>query len=405
MEVLNFSGVMRLNLLICALLVGLSSRVQSDRTPSLRLLPSEKLAQLAPLLRSADVVLLESDERGWEKQITCITLAAAAPESVREVVIHPERYSRFVRNMGHSAIRPGPNGTLDHDWKLSYTLASFSGVNRYTFLPAEHGESAPPVLMADPTGMSHYRWEFLPASTGGGTVVVLYGYTDVRHSGGFVEKVLERASTLEHGLALTTQMTLLLAMKEEAERRPGTFVPYKSEAVDSHAVHYDFLLERGLVSLLRRQNGRLSEVSLIEQTSALPSRLMDYAAHPEKWKEFVPSISRAHAVARKDGLPSAEVEQSLPFMSWTTTFGVQRSANAVDLFGVEGDLRGGRLRWDVQTGHGTQLILRSRLSFDRSNVIMRQLFKIEPLFEYGVNVGMSLVIMRAVKVKAERDSG
>lgn len=368
------------------------------------MLPSEKLVWLSPLLRTADLVLLESDERGWERQITNITLAAAAPEVVRDVVIHPERYDRFVRNMGHSAIRPGPSGSVDHDWKLSYLVASFSGVNRYTFLPAQHGEKAPPVLMGDPTGMSHYRWEFLPAATGGGTVVVLYGYTDVRHSGGFLEKVLERASTLEHGLALTTQMTLILAMKEEAERHPGVFPPYQAPSAGSRAASYDFLLERGLVALLRRQSGRLSEVSLMERTSSLPSELLEYAAHPERWKEFVPSISRAFERPPRDGLPAAEIEQSLPLMSWATTFGVQRSPNAVDLFGLEGDLRGGRLRWDVQTGRDTHFILRSRLSFDRSSMIMRQLFKIEPLFEYGVNVGLSLVIMRAIRVRAEHES-
>jgi hypothetical protein len=90
-------------------------------------------------------------------------------------------------------------------------------------------------------------------------------------------------------------------------------------------------------------------------------------------------------------------------MSWTTLFGLRRSARAVDMVGLEGDLAGARLRWDVQPdGRATQLILRAQLAFDRASTIMRQLFKVEPLFEYGVNLGLTLVLLRAVRSGAER---
>ncbi len=214
--------------------------------PPLAQFPSDKLMTLAPLLRTADFAVLESDARGWEKQVTTILYAKASPEAVREVVIHPERYQDFVRNMtGRSVSKHNADGTFDHNLKLSYTVAGFSGVNRYTELPAAEGEAAGEVEITDPTGMSHYRWQFLPASNGGGTIVVVYGYTDMRHSGGFIDKVLARAETLEHGLAIITQLTLHRAMVAQAEKHPGTFPPYVPPATGSAATSYRFLLDRG----------------------------------------------------------------------------------------------------------------------------------------------------------------
>ena len=35
-------------------------------------------------------------------------------------------------------------------------------------------------------------------------------------------------------------------------------------------------------------------------------------------------------------------------------------------------------------------------------MVIRQLYKLEPFFEYGVNVGMQLVVLRGLKTKAEQ---
>lgn len=387
-----------------AALLGTPAARAESQWPALVPLADEKLAGLGPLLRTSDIALLEADSRGWQRQVTTLTLIAAPPTVVREVLIHPEHYGRFVRNMVESSVRPGPDGSIDHSWKLSYFVASFSGVNRYILLPPKAGEAYPPVEIVDPTGTSHYRWEFLPARSGGGTIVVLYGYTDVRHSGGFLDRVLARADTLEFGLALTTQMTLLLAMKTEAEKRGGEIPPFQPPAASDPAPSYQFLLDRGLVALLRRSGDRLSEVSMIERARARSEALLDEATHAERWSSYVPSISRSAPRAPVNGLPVVELEQALPLMSWTTQFGTQRAAAAVDQFGLAGDLGGARLRWDVRpdgSAERQQLILRAQVSFSRNSIIMRQLFKIEPLFEYGVNVGLVLVIMRAVRSRAE----
>jgi hypothetical protein len=143
---------------------------------------------------------------------------------------------------------------------------------------------------------------------------------------------------------------------------------------------------------------------LIEQTNARPERLIQAAAQAADWSRFVPSITKSQAAAPKDGTPMAELEQSVPLLSFRTTYAVQTTNNAVDLFGTAGDLRGGRLRFDLRPGRAdkTQLVLRAAQSFDRNSILIRQLYKLEPLFEYGVNVGLSLVIHRGVKLQGEK---
>ncbi len=373
--------------------------------PTLVALPREKLVTLAPLLRTGDFALLESDPHGWERQVTTISLCKAPPEVVRDVVIHPERYEDFARNMVGRQVVKNADGTFDHTWKLSYTVASFSGVNRYKVLPPRDGEAAGPVEVLDPTGMSTYRWEFLPAANGGGTIVVLYGFTDVRHSGGFIDKVLARADTLEHGLALVVQMSMHRAMASEAEKKGAPFAPYVAPAPGTPQTSYRFLLDRGLLAILRHQGQKLVDFSLIDRTKAQPATVIDELSHAERWR-YVPSLTKVEGHDARDGVPVVEIEQSLPLMTWATYFGVRQSGGGVDLFGLDGDLRGARLRFDLRPDAGAQqLILRGQLSYDRSSVVMRELFKIEPLFEDGVNVGLSYVILRGVKGAAEKRDG
>ncbi len=407
----------------CAILL-LSADARAEPTPMpLQTLPAARLRELGPLLHDADLALIEADARGWQKQITTLTLCSASPAAIREVLIHPEHYGAFVHNMSRSSVTQGPDGTLDHHWELSYSVVSADGVNRYHLVPPsppgpDPAGAAAPVEITDPTGISHYRWEFLPAASGG-TVVVIYGYTDVRHSGGFLGKAVAHAGSLEYSLALVTQMTLLLAMKNQAELYPGTFPAYARSLTGTHAAGYGFLLERGTVALLRKQGGHLVGVSLIDRSPARPEALLLAAARAENWADYVPSIARSSSRGLQNGMPAAELEQSLPLMSWRTIFGVRALPTSVDMWGLSGDLMGAQLRWDVRpvgqvgqvgqlgqkTGASrgeTELVLRASQKFDKSSLVMRQLYRLEPLFEYGVNVGLDYVILKGVEARAEQ---
>jgi hypothetical protein len=363
-------------------------------------LPADKLQALAPLLKTTQVALIETDPKGQLKQLTTAVYAAASPEAVREVVIHAEKYKEFVRNTSECSIKQEPGGTFVHQYKVSYGIYTVDGRHRYTMLAPDGTPGAAPVDMYDPDddGFRHFRWEFLPAA-GGGTVVVLYGYNQMPRDG-FMNKFLNAAPSLEYGLALIPQMTLVLAMSARAEQ----LTPQKPTAPSGATGAYDFLLERGTVALLRSTGGRLSDMSLIDRTSARKEVLASVFGDPGKWSQFVPTISRSTPLGSRDGMASVEMDQSLPLISFTSTFGYRGDAASADMFATSGDLRGGRLRWDLRprAAGGNELVLRAILSYDKGSIVVRQLYKMEPFFEYGVNVGLGLVLLQGIRNRAEQ---
>jgi hypothetical protein len=48
------------------------------------------------------------------------------------------------------------------------------------------------------------------------------------------------------------------------------------------------------------------------------------------------------------------------------------------------------------------MVFRSSVAYDRASLLIRQLYKLEPLFEYGVNVGLSLVYLRGLSDQTRR---
>ncbi|MCU1279849.1 MAG: hypothetical protein JWM53_3395 [bacterium] len=389
---------------ICALgLVAGVAEAKPQPWP-LTTLPADKLLTLVPSLRDQDLALIESDARGKLKQITAVTLVAAPPATVRDIVGHPERYGQFVHNMSRSDVRHEPGGTLVHEYKLDYTVASVDGRHRYVFLPPVPGQAAAPIDVYDPddNGTRHYRWEFY-APPGGGTLVVEYGYSQIPGDG-IYQKLMKRAQTLEYGLALIPQITLLLAVKQRAEQMSAGLPPPSTAGAQPNL---GFLLERGTLALFRRSGSRVSEVNLVDRTRARPEMLVRVTANTSQWTKFVPTISRSTPLGQRQGLPATEIEQSLPLMSWTTTWGVFASGNAVDMFGLDGDLTRARMRWDMRplTNAGdmqSEIVLRAVVDYDHGSVVVRELYKLEPLFQYGIDVGMQLVILRGIKQQAEQ---
>jgi hypothetical protein len=384
---------------LAALLCSSAIARATPRPAPLATLPTDKLLALAPLLRTNDLALIEANEKHELKQLTTISYAAASPEEVRNVVAHPERYKDFVRNTKRDDVKVEPGGTLFHSYEVSYTIYSVDGRHRYTFPEKRPGDAAAPIEMYDPddNGQRHFRFEFL-AVPGGGTMVVLYGYTNVPHDG-FITKFLDRAPTLEYGFALIPQLTLLLSMKNRAAEISKT----KPPAPTGSAGSYEFLLDRGTLALFRTEGGRLRDLSMVDRTNARPDVLLSVIGDMPQWHSFVNTIDRSTPLGAQNGMTGCETEQSLPLCSWTTTWATKVEAKSVDMFAVGGDLRGSRMRWDVRgrPGDRSELVLRAIEDFAKGSMVIRQLYKLEPLFEYGVDVGLSLLILNSVRARAE----
>ena len=193
-------------LLFAGLAAGLpasegTARAETLLPAPLSPLPPDRMIALAPMLRHTDLLLMEGNEKGVMRQITTVTFAQAPPATVHTVVKQAESYTEFVRNMSESKVTRNPDGTVDHDYRISYPVQTLTGRHRYAFLPpaAPGGVGPIDVIEPDGAGVRHYRWEFLPAE--GGTLVVLYGYSSIPGDKLLVN-LLNRASTLEYGLAL-----------------------------------------------------------------------------------------------------------------------------------------------------------------------------------------------------------
>jgi hypothetical protein len=389
--------------LTVALVLGAGDAAAAAPRPApLQPFAPAQLGALGPMLLDRDLVVLELDTKGRLKQLATLTLVAAPPEVVREVVIHPERYAEFVRNMKRSRVVAEPGGTLWHEYAISYRVYTVEGRHRYVFMPKGSGDAVAPVEMYDPDGdgTRHYRWEFVPA--GGATVLALYGFTEIAHDR-FTSRYLDRAPTLESGFALIPQLTLLFSMKARAQQLSHDKVVLPAAAA---SVPWEFLLERGTVAILLSSGGRLREVNLVERSTAPAQSLVALAADPARWSSFVPTMKRSTFVGGADGA-AVEIEQSLPLMSWTTKWAYRLERSSVDLVGLDGDLRGGHLRWDVrqQASGGSELILRAMADYQKGSVLLRQVYKLEPYLEYGFDVALSLLLLQSLKHRAEQRAG
>lgn len=419
-------------LVLCAAHAGHAAQ---DNDAVLVPLPVERARSLAPLLRTHDVALVESNPNGSFKQLTLLTLVAARPDIVRDVILHAERYPDFVRNLSSSQVSKNADGTFDHTFQVAYGFVGFSARNRFAELPAPIAgppgtpafdnalgpDDAPSIEIFDPNpaayGNRHLRFDFYAA--GGGTVLAVYAYTNLPSSLDFVRRFLTVSPLFEHGIAITTALTFALSVKGRAEQQagsPGVILPA------ARSVGYDFLLDRGTVALFRSQQGRLQETSLITRSSAGPETVLDAVRQTSRWNESIPIIGRSNELLGNDAQSFVDLQLSLPLSSFQTRYALRALAYSVDLLAISGDLIGSRLRWDVQglaamsdpaatpsTAGSTssppmlsKLILRGQAQLDRSSLVLRQLYRIEPLMEYGVNLSIYLVLLHGLRSAAER---
>ena len=52
-------------------------------------------------------------------------------------------------------------------------------------------------------------------------------------------------------------------------------------------------------------------------------------------------------------------------------------------------------------GARTELVMRSILHYEQGSLVVKELYKLEPLFEYGIDVGFGLVMLDSVRWRAE----
>ncbi len=341
--------------------------------------PHAELERLAPLAAMADVACIESNADGTMKQVTLLAWVPAPPSVVRDVVMQSDRYREFIPNLTKSSREPLPDGRWRSRWKIELPVSSFEGTDVYSI----DGDAI--VMHGDDD--AQYRYEMLPV--GAGTLLVQYGYTDVKHSNAFVRAFVKRQPMMEHGLALSAQMMFVTAMRDEAVRRAGVPAATPPAAPPSFAA----LLARGAVAVMRA-----GEVSVLERIYASEPRVANAITRANEYESFVPGVDKSYR--RGDGF---YVEMSLPIVTWASTWALRSSPHAVDGAALDGDLRGARFRWALSSRapNETLAVYRVRQVLDQSSVVLRKLFDFQPSLRLGINVALGLVWMRAIRGHAE----
>jgi hypothetical protein len=371
----------------------------------LETLPRDKLVAMASLVsKSGDVALIESAPDGAMKQVTLIAWVRATPDTMYGVLANPGDYRKFFKNVSRSDWQPQPGGGVV-TWKLDLPVSSFTQVNAYAF----EADRVVTVRSVDDNDDATYRWELLAANGAdgrvAGTVVVQYGYTDVKHSNGLVKSFIKKMPVTEHGLALAAQVMLLDNLRREAERRT------QSSSLAATPVgsppSFGFLLERGQVAVMRSgPGGVFSDLSLLDRWSAPIARVREVLSQPTAWPALVPGVSEVE-MRQKDGARVGfrlTFSLPVPTVSWTSEWLLQIGERFVDGAALAGDLRGGRFRWDL-TARGdknTLVVYRVNQRLGDSSVIFRRLIQHDPSLEHGLNVAFSLVYLRGLRAEAER---
>jgi ribosome-associated toxin RatA of RatAB toxin-antitoxin module len=342
--------------------------------------PRAELERLAPLAAMADIACIESNADGTMKQVTLLAWVPAPPAVMRDVIVQSEKYREFIPNLSRSTREPLGDGRWKSAWRIELPVSSFEGTSTY-WLDGDAIE-----MQGDDD--ARYRYELLPV--GEGTLLVQYGFTDVKHSNAFVRSFVKRQQMMEHGLALSAQLMFVTAMRAEAIRRAGA---PKVAAPSTKPPSFAPLLARGQVAIMR--NG---EVSVLDRIYAPEAKVADAIARVAEYSAFVPGVDKSYH--HDDGFT---VEMSLPIVTWSSTWMVKSAPHAIDEAAVDGDLRGARIRWDLSTTNAreTLLVYRARQTLEASSLILRKLFGFQPSLREGINVALGLVWMRAIRGRAE----
>jgi hypothetical protein len=280
---------------------------------------------------------------------------------------------------------------------MELPVSSFDGINIFTILP-----DAILLRAIDPNDEATYRYE--THASGAGTLLVQYGYTDVKHSNAFVRAFVRRQPMMEHGLALSAQLMFVSAMRAEAERRARlTNMPAARPVPAGFGVMLDHLKQRGQVARI----GQGRRVQVEDRVYALKSAVLDAISRVADYAGFVPGVDRAAPrAATIAGAIAFYLEMSTPLVGWSTTYEMRALGSAgYDGAGVGGDLSGARFRWLVSDSRGTppstNVSYTVQEELARSSFVLRQLFKFQPSLECGIEVALALVWMRAIRARAE----
>jgi ribosome-associated toxin RatA of RatAB toxin-antitoxin module len=390
-----------LHVVLC-LLVPLSAGARELRPPT-----RQEIQAAMPLLARGTVALVESDGRGWLKQVSIASIYDAPRDLVYRTMIDVGRYPEFLQNFSSVEVRQRRDRLLAYDWTWKGILFDFRGANMMTLTP---GSRVDVRTTSGDLGEGRFLIDLLDAP-GGKTLTVSTLFTDPRRGNWLARQLVARNPSMLHGMNLSVGMVFAYGMKARSEAlaghpagrrgRPGGSLRGFSD-VDLRPL--EPLLSRGELALVETGSGGvLKQAAVFAKVGASADRVRSIVADPAHYPDYMSNIDSCDILERSDGRIVYQMEIDSPIFDIEGRMEQRTEGGALRIHCTEGDLRGGNWGWEFHAlGQGSAAVYYGYTNMARANWVLRQLVHREPFFDHGLNVGSKLIMVRAVKGRAEQ---
>ena len=403
--------------LTLVLALALTPAPATAKRLTLRTLDPATLASLAPLLERGELILIESGPDGRLKQGTLLALADATPKQVLDIAARPEEHPKFIPNLVRADLLQRDGTISEVAWELDVPFVNLTGVNR---ILDERPKTVRYWSVRGDIRRLAWQWEAVPVARNR-SVVAHYTYSDIREASWFLRKVIAGRPTLEHGAVVSTGIVVLKAICDEAARRAGRLARGRPAASGRAGIRLHTispllaggvgkailpLLDRGEVAFVQsRRNGPLDQVVVLSLVDRPPEAVHAVAGDPARYAEFIPSVKRIEVTARSSDHVTYVNHLAVPLIDVRVLTEMRFLPNlrlALRILG--GDVTGGRYAWEFLPVAGrtrTVALFYANTDVRGQLWFLQQLIEKEPYYEHGLNVGLGLVSVRAVRERAE----
>jgi ribosome-associated toxin RatA of RatAB toxin-antitoxin module len=360
-----------------------------------------------PLLRRGTVALIESDGRGWLRQVAIASIDDAPRDVVFRTIADAARYPQFMRTFSEIRIRQAQGRLLAYDWTWRGVLFDFRGSNMMTLTPPSRIEVR---TTSGDLGEGRFLVD-LHELGGGKTLTVSTMFTDPRRGNWLARTLVSRNPSTLHGMNLSVGMVFAYGMKARAEtlaghppdrrgRRGGALRGF----ADVDLGPMEPLLRRGELALVETGGGGvLRQVALFARVGADPDRVRTVVADPARYPDFVSNVDSCDVVERSEERTIYDMEIDSPIFDLDGRMELSRRGDgSLRISCTEGDLSGARWGWEFRgLPGGSAAAYFGITDMARANIVLRRLIAKEPYFDHGLNVGAKLIMLRAIKARAE----
>jgi hypothetical protein len=386
--------------------------------------PDPDLGAALDAAQGADVVLFELPAAAGAPRVRAATVARASPAAVSAVLLDPAHYRALIPALVRSEATPSATpGERIVAWELEVPLFNLKGRMALRARP----DGVEMRLIDGDLAPGRVIFTAAPRPDGR-ALVTIDAQADVRRSNFFVRRTIARSPVGEPAALAAAAWVALRATALRAEHvgqpqawRPtaplGTPAPDAGAPPDPRLLaepSFAPLRARGVPALVgRAPSERLTGVAVAVTLARAPATSATWLRDPRSWLAFpgwrtvrlLPAARAAQVPPIEPPPPSAEVEDSIPFVDLDATWSGQPSRPpSARWTATAGATTGARLGWDVYPAPiagaspaSTIAVLSLYPRLERTGFVARRTIAAEPLFEHGL--ALALAFVDAVGVK------